>query len=75
MCMTVLANGNKIHDYDKNRWEGERSTLNEAKELLVGTEVNYMAIQYVNESIFMLDAFLEYGINEAGDGPDFPMER
>ncbi len=60
----------EIHDYDKHRWEGERSALVEAQELLCSTEVSEALINEVRKHIVELDEYLKYGANEEGTGPD-----
>ena len=60
----------KIHDYDKNRWESERSALVSAQELLSNTEVPPHLIDEIRNHIAELDEFLKYGVNEEGTGPD-----
>ncbi len=60
----------EIHEYDKNRWNGELSTLNEAYELLITTEVPQHLIEAIRKQIIELKEYLIYGANEEGTGPD-----
>jgi hypothetical protein len=73
--MILLSNGNEIHEYDRNRWAGELRDLREAREILVNTEVSDVVFDEIDSGIAELTAFLQYGINADGTGPDYPDEK
>ena len=69
-----LENGNEIHVYDRERWQSELIALKEARDLLLGTEVSDVVYTEIDAGILECEAFLKYGINADGDGPDYPAE-
>lgn len=62
-----------IHDYDKNRWQGELTILEQVSELLESTEVSNTVRDEISASVTELKGFLKYGCNEEGTGPDYPV--
>jgi hypothetical protein len=62
----------KDHEYDVNAWQAELTTLIEAKQILLATEVSNEVFTEIDAHIEDLRAYLKYGVAENGLRPNYP---